>query len=406
MNGPTNGGRPLRILVAQNVPNTRMGGMSRMLAFVHDEVARHGHEVHYYCSEDVPRRVNGRWGRFTFPLLVLRYAAAAARAGRPYDIINVHEPSSAAVATTRWLTGNARVVITSHGVEQRAWEVGLEEARLGRAPLPPRTRVLYPLTSLWQSRIGLRRADHVLCLSHEDKEYLTRRMGLPAERITRVYPAADAAYGAVAGERRYEAPDVMLFFGTWLQRKGTDDLVAAFAILARRYPALRLLVIGAGMPEPHVRAAFPTSLQERVRCARPGSESDLARELLTADVFILPSLFEGTPQTLVEAMLSGLPVITTATCGMRDVIQDGQNGLLVPLRNPAAIVAAYERLRADRALRERLGRQGHADAKTLYTWPRVAAPFRRVYEQLSAGASHHRRLSLSEGRTSCKVTSL
>jgi glycosyltransferase involved in cell wall biosynthesis len=358
--------------------------MSRMLGFVHDEVARHGHRVDYFCAEDVPRRLNGRAGRFTFPLLLLRHAAAAARAGRPYDIINVHEPSAAAVAAAPWLTGNARLVVTSHGVEQRGWEVSLEESRLGRAPLSPKTRVLYPLTSLWQSRVGLRRADHVLCLSHEDQEYLTRRLGVPAGRITRVYPAAAAAYGAVAGQRCYDAAERILFFGTWLPRKGIGDLVAAFAVLARRYPAVQLLVIAAGLPEPVVRAAFPEDLRGRVRCARPATEPELARELLTADVFILPSVFEGTPQTLVEAMLSGLPVITTATCGMRDVIQDGYNGLLVPVRSPGAIVAAFERLRADQELRERLGRQAHADARQLYTWPRVAVAFRSVYERLSS----------------------
>jgi glycosyltransferase involved in cell wall biosynthesis len=392
---PADGARPLRVLVAQNVPNTRTGGMSRMLGFVHDELTRDGHRVDYYCSEDVPRRLNGRWGRFTFPLLLLRHAAAAARIGRPYDVINVHEPSSAPVAVARQLTGNARVVVTSHGVEQRGWEVGLEEARLGRAPLSPRTRVLYPLTSLWQSRLGLRLADHVLCLSHEDREYLIRRIGVPPGRITRVYPAADPAYGAVAAERHYDAADTILFFGTWLQRKGTGDLVAAFLVLARRYPAVRLLVIGAGVPESVVRAAFPEDLRGRVRCARPATEPDLARELLTADIFILPSLFEGTPQTLIEAMLSGLPVITTATCGMRDVIQDGRNGVLVPARDPGTLITAFELLRADPSLRRRLGQEAHTDAETLYTWQHVAVPFRKVYEQLALGTAYRGNASRS-----------
>jgi glycosyltransferase involved in cell wall biosynthesis len=382
MNIPVRPRRPLRILVAHNVRNTRTGGMSRMLGFIHDEIARDGHHVDYFCAEEVPARLNGRWGRFTFPWLLLRHAVAAARSGRPYDIINVHEPCSAAVAAARRLAGNTRVVVISHGVEQRGWEVGLEEARLGRAPLAVKTRVLYPLTSLWQSRLGLRRADHVFCLSDEDRDYLTRRLGVPPGRITRVFPAADAVYGTVAAERRYDAAECILFFGTWLKRKGTDDLVAAFAQLAGKYPGLNVLVLGAGVPEEAVRASFPEGLRGRVRCARPGTEADLAGELLKADVFVLPSLFEGTPQTLVEAMLSGLPVITTATCGMRDVIQDGRNGLLVPMREPGALVAAFERLRADAALRRDLGRQAHADAKGLYTWQRVAAPFRRVYEQL------------------------
>jgi glycosyltransferase involved in cell wall biosynthesis len=386
MSGSISCSRPLRILVAHNVPNNRRGGMSRLLCFIHDEIAREGHHIAYFCSEEVPTRLNGRWGRFTFPLLLLRHAIAAARSGRPYDIVNVHEPCSAAVTVLRRWAGNPRVVVTSHGVEQRGWELGLEEARLGRVALSLKGRIAYPLTSLWQSRLGLRLADHIFCLSYEDRDYLIQRMGVHPDRITRVYPAADPAYGTIAGERRYHSADRILFFGTWLQRKGIDDLVAAFEVLARRYPSVELLVLGAGWPEDVVRASFPEDLRERVRCARPGTEADLARELLNADVFMLPSLFEGTPQTLIEAMLSGLPIITTATCGMRDVIQDGHNGLLVPIRDAQALVAAFERLRADAALRRRLGQQAHADAKTLYTWPRVAAPVRQVYEQLCRSA--------------------
>lgn len=374
--------RPLRILVAQNVPNTRTGGMSRMLSFIHDEVARKGHHIHYFCAEQIPSRLNGRWGRVTFPILLLRHAAAEARAGRPYNIINVHEPSSAAVAVFKRWTGNACVVVVSHGLEQRGWELALEESRLGRDRMSAKTRVLYPLTSLWQSRLGLRCADHVFCLSNEDKEYLGRRLGVPAERITRVFPAADPEYGKVAEERNYESANRILFFGTWLNRKGTGDLVTAFALLAERYPALNLVVLGAGMPQEVVRASFPAHLRGRVRSVKPTTERELAQELLHSDVFVLPSLFEGTPQTLIEAMLSGLPVITTATSGMRDVIQDGHNGLLVPTRNPAAIVIAFERIRASTALRRMLGQEARKDAQDLYTWERAAAPFITVYEQL------------------------
>src|SRR5207253_1024940 len=135
-----------------------------------------------------------------------------------------------------------------------------------------------------------------------------------------------------------------LFFGTWLPRKGTGDLAAAFAALASERPDLRLTVLGAGFPAEAIRASFPEALRGRIDCPRPGTEAELAEHLLRADVFVMPSLFEGTPQTLVETMLSGLPVVATATCGMRDVIRDGENGLLIPLRSPQALTAAIERL--------------------------------------------------------------
>src|SRR5439155_10639436 len=135
-----------------------------------------------------------------------------------------HEPSAAAVACFRGPAGEPRLVVTSHGVEQRGWEVTLEEARLGRTRVSRISRLSYPLTCLWQSRLSLSHADHVFCLSNEDRDYLTRRLGVPSRRITRVYPAADPAYGAVYERRDHMTADRLLFFGTWLPRKGTADL--------------------------------------------------------------------------------------------------------------------------------------------------------------------------------------
>src|SRR5579864_1287 len=107
----------LRILVAHNVSKSRTGGMSRMMSFVHDQRVEAGHSVDYLCSEDLPPALAGRMARFSFPLMVVRQAMAAARQGKPYDVINVHEPSGAAISLLKRIAGNPRVVIMSHGVE-------------------------------------------------------------------------------------------------------------------------------------------------------------------------------------------------------------------------------------------------------------------------------------------------
>jgi glycosyltransferase involved in cell wall biosynthesis len=78
-------------------------------------------------------------------------------------------------------------------------------------------------------------------------------------------------------------------------------------------------------------------------------------------------------------MYTGIPVITTATAGMKDVIEDGQNGLLIPPGNAGEIVRAVERLIADASLRERLGRQAFADATRKYTWQAAAEVVNDVY---------------------------
>jgi len=350
------------------------------MGFIHDQLASAGHTVDYFCAEDVPNGLNGYVARAAFPVLVRRQAVAAAQSGKPYDLINVHERSAAAISICRGATGNPIVVVTSHGVERRGWELALEELRSGREGPLLKTRLIYPLTGLWQSDLGLRRADHVFCLSSEDREYLMRRFNLSQNKITRIYPAADPIYAAVAKERNYARDDRLLFAGTWRKNKGIEDLVPAFAALAARHPELKLIVLGAGAPEATVRAAFPEEFRSRVLCRQTTSEVETAAVFLAADIYLLPSLFEGTPLTLIEAMMSGLPIVTTATCGMKDIVRDGKNGLLVPIRSPEAVVAAVERLINNSAFRARLGRAAQAEALEKYTWKRVAAPVQDLYE--------------------------
>jgi glycosyltransferase involved in cell wall biosynthesis len=359
----------MKILVAHNVPRARNGGMSRIQGLIHDEIERLGATVEYFGSDDVPARMQNRTIRFTFPYLVWQRA----REGN-FDIVNVHEPAGALISL---LKGRAKVVITSHGVEQRGWEIAREDAQLGREGPSLKTRLIYPATSLWQSRFALTHANHVFCLNQQDSQFLQTRFHIPASRITRIFPAAGPEYSA--NVRDYRRCRRILFAGTWLSRKGRQDAVEAF----RSVPGhLEFATLGAGVPPEAVLSAFPPDLRCRVKTFEAKNDHDAARIMAESDLFLLPSVFEGTPLTLMEAMHSGLPIVTTNVCGMRDVIDDGRNGLLVPVRSPLAIATAIERLADDEALRESIGRAARADALARYTWQESAKLVWDVYRNL------------------------
>jgi glycosyltransferase involved in cell wall biosynthesis len=368
--------------------------MSRLMGFVHDRVKAAGHEVDYLCADDGPPEWAGWFGRrISFPLAVRSKAIEAFRSGRPYDIVNVHESSAAPTVLGRRGAHAAAVVVTSHGLERRAWELAKEEGRLGREAPGWRTRITYPPSGLWPGEWALRRADHVFCLNEDDRGELVTRLGRSPDSITRILPAADEVYARAADTRDYTRATRVLFAGTWRKNKGIEDLVPAFIALAARYPDMTLHVVGAGVPSDVVRARFPEAVRARILCDTPVDDARMAVAFAEVDILLLPSLFEGTPLTLMQAMMSGLPIVTTATCGMKDVIVDRQTGLLVPIRSSESLVFAVGRFVADRALRAQLGRAARAEAVHRYTWDRVAEPVLKAYETLtsrSASAACHR----------------
>ena len=289
----------MRILVAHLVTLERSGGMSRLMGRVHDELERAGHEVDFLSADDVSAAARGPAGRFLFPWTVWKAVIDAARRQRPYDVVNVHEPHGAAVAMLRGGQNGTAVVTMTHGVEQRGWELSLGDP----ATRPSwKTRCVYPASSLWQSRMTLRCADHVICLNSQDREFLATRFGVDTARITRVTPGADSIFGEAAAARRYGPAKRVLFAGTWIPRKGTHVLVSAFEQLCAAGSSLQLDILGAGVPATEVLANFSEGVRGRVRVIAARTDSETAAAMAAADLFVLPSLFEGTPLTLIEAM--------------------------------------------------------------------------------------------------------
>ena len=264
--------------------------MSRLMGRAHDELERAGHEVDYLSADDVGATTRGTAGRFLFPWAVRKKVVEAVRQRRPYDVVNVHEPHGAAVAMLRGGQDGTAVVAMTHGVEQRGWEMSLAHSETRPSW---KTRCVYPASSLWQSRLALRCADHVICLNTQDRQFLAERFGVDSARITRVTPGADTVFGETAAARRYGPPKRLLFAGTWIPRKGTHILAAAFDRLCSAGSTLQLDVLGAGVPEECVLGDFSAAVRDRVRVVTTRTDRETAAVMAAADIFVLPSLFEG-----------------------------------------------------------------------------------------------------------------
>ena len=269
------------------------------------------------------------------------------------------------------------------GVIQHYWEIRLDKA-LDMDDAPGlKERITVPLLYLWQCRMTLRGADHIFCNNPQDRDYIQSRMGVDSGRITHVFSGAGKEFAAAAPRRVYARQCTkLLFFGTWIKRKGIRQVVAAFAELAARHADLQLGVLGAGAPPEQVLAHFPEPLHSRVTVLPPMSHAECAEILLDYDIMLLPSFVEGTPLALIEAMCTGIPAITTNTSGMKYVVQDGINGILVNPGDAGQIVSAVERLCADADMRERVGRRAFKDASSRYTWEALGALVHQAYSNL------------------------
>jgi glycosyltransferase involved in cell wall biosynthesis len=163
-------------------------------------------------------------------------------------------------------------------------------------------------------------------------------------------------------------------------QKGLPHLLRAATLLRD----VRFLVAGDG---PDRRAlddeARSLGLGEQVEFL--GHRDDIPELLRTADVFVLPSLYEGLPVSVLEAMAAGTPVVATAIAGTEEAVVHGESGLLVPPGDPAAIAAAIQDVVSDAALARKLVTGGKARVRAMFSADHVADGVCEVYDQVRSG---------------------
>ncbi|MCW2608127.1 MAG: glycosyltransferase [Frankiales bacterium] len=175
----------------------------------------------------------------------------------------------------------------------------------------------------------------------------------------------------------HDGPVRLVAVGRLDRVKGHDVLLDALVGV----DGAELTVVGEGSCRPQLeKQVADLGLADRVLL--PGWSEDVPAELARADVLVLPSRTEGWPLTVVEAMLSGLPVVATPVGSVAEAVQDGVTGLLVPKDDPATLAAALRRLRDDPALRRDLGGRGREVAASTMTADRMAAQWLALWEEL------------------------
>jgi glycosyltransferase involved in cell wall biosynthesis len=247
-----------------------------------------------------------------------------------------------------------------------------------------------PLRKFLDGRVIGRLATRFVAVSTADRDRMIALEHVPSDKVTVIPTAFIPRPGGGESDLRGELgiPADAPVIGTLARlrpQKALDVLIEAFSRIATEHSDCRLVIVGDGECRDELSdAAAAAGLSDRVHF--PGQRTDVGPVLEAFDIAAMSSDFEGLPLFVFECMAQTTPLVATDVGGMRDAVEDGVTGLLVPPRNPAALAAALGRLVEDEALR---GRLAAAAAERLddFTMARAVERTAALYDELLTAAS-------------------
>ncbi len=228
----------------------------------------------------------------------------------------------------------------------------------------------------WLTQASARRAARITTLSEFSAGEITRYLGVPRSRIEIVPPGAPALLPGTAGARE----PLILYAGTLLQRRRIKETIAAFAMVAKRVPGARLVLVGEDRSTPPIdpiALARRAGVAGQVEWRRYVPELELRDLYSRARAFVFISDYEGFAMTPMEALAQGVPVVLEDTAVTREVYAGGAT-LVAP--EPEAIAGALCSLLTDEAENRRLVALGVARFDH-FSWAQSAATMLRVLEE-------------------------
>jgi sugar transferase (PEP-CTERM/EpsH1 system associated) len=271
----------------------------------------------------------------------------------------------------------ARVPVRVHG--EHGWSIQDTEGRRRRYQLV--RRAYRPFVTRY------------VALSRQLEHYLVQQVGIPSTRISRILNGVDTSRFAPSPGVRVPIPGCPFpraetdtwIVGTVGRMEAVKDplsLARAFVRALELAPTLatrlRLVIVGAGPLSQEVASYLDrAALKGRVWLA--GERGDVAEVMRGLDCFVLPSRAEGTSNTILEAMATGLPVIATQVGGNAELIESGMTGTLVPAGSPETLARAIADYAADRATARRHAKAARRVAETRFSIDRMVSDYASMY---------------------------
>jgi len=270
----------------------------------------------------------------------------------------------------RGFTGRTPILFTEHGRHY--------------PDHPSRKRTVF-------NRLMLKTQDQLIACGGAVRRALIDNEGLPEQRVDIVYNGVDlntmgaAPTGARENVRRefgIGAEEVLAVQIARLHElKDHDTAIRAIETARRAFPSLRLLLVGDGDQRSAIEASIAArGLQEHVILA--GTRRDVSSLLAAADMFLLTSISEGIPLTVIEAMAAHLPVVATAVGGVPEMVDEGVTGFLTNEGDDKTLAARIVRLASDPAERRTMGTAGRKKADRQFSLHSMMEAYRGLYREM------------------------
>jgi glycosyltransferase involved in cell wall biosynthesis len=237
----------------------------------------------------------------------------------------------------------------------------------------------------------MRRFDHLIAVSHATKDEMINA-GVPPHLISVVHNGIDTDAWSQSQVRTSQrnalgvgkAFPVVGYVGRIMPEKDLETWVHAASLVAHEYPQARFVLVGEGKDDSYLeqlkRLAVDFGIGERTHF--PGYRSDLIPVYASFDLFVLSSRREGLPNSILEAMAMGLPVVTTDVAGAKELVVNGETGLVVPQQDVHGLAKAILTILGDEQRRLAMARAGRRRVEFEFSFSRRMGRIEDLYEQI------------------------
>ncbi|MEM2145648.1 MAG: glycosyltransferase family 4 protein [Candidatus Jordarchaeaceae archaeon] len=328
-------------------------------------------------------------------LLSLRHLASEVKRetlNERYDIVHGHTGTS---VLYKALGSNVPACVTNHGIGYKVyhfyWKYRVVKSRSDFLPYLNYFPKKVFDTIIGRLLYGL--ADRVTTVSSFTKHEVSEIYGVPEEKIDPVPNGVqtDLFTPNIPKEEkekimeRYDLEKALLFLPP-VPRKGLHLLIRALPAIVKEVPNLKLLVVGA-IPTSDAYYKFCHELskrlnvEERVLFVGWIDDGDLPKYYSVASAYVLPTLYEALPITVLESMACGTPVCASRWGGLLEIITDGEDGLLFDPTNTASLADALVTILSDDTLQRRMSFNARKKIERQYSWGHIADQYIKVYEK-------------------------